>query len=87
MSLDGFHSSANPDATAARLLQAACELVGGEEQLARRLQTSPVLLRRYMGGHTELPQRLLLSTVDLLLEERESLSRRAEDAHGAAGGS
>jgi len=58
--------------TPARLLRAASELVGGHDQLARRLNMSSVLLRRYMSGRDELPPPLLLRTVDLLLEEREA---------------
>ncbi len=60
--------------TSARLLRAACELVGGEERLARRLGMSSLLLRRYMARGDELPPQLLLRTVDLLLQEREAES-------------
>jgi hypothetical protein len=60
--------------TAGRLLQAAGELAGGEEALAARLGMHVLLLRRYMAGHRELPEHLLVKTVDLLLEEREGRS-------------
>ena len=67
--------------TSARLLRAACELVGGEENLARRLGMSGVLLRRYIASGDELPPHLLLRTVDLLLEEREAQSGLAGFDH------
>lgn len=71
MSLDGHSPPTGSGSRATRLLQAACELAGGERQLAQRLNMSIALLRRYMAGRGELPQQLLLRTMDLLLEERE----------------
>jgi hypothetical protein len=73
MALDAISPSEGARA-GARLLQAACELVGGEEQLAKRLSMSRAMLRRYIAGRSELPPHLLLRTVDLLLEEREACS-------------
>lgn len=71
MARDGFQPSGDAD-TGLRLLQAACELVGGEDQLAKRLNMSRLLLKKYMAGRGKLPESLLLRTVDLLLEEREA---------------
>lgn len=83
MAADSFTPPAGGD-TAERLLQAACELAGGEERLARRLKISVLLLRRYMAGRSALPESLLLATVDLLLEERERFPLE-EDAAGRSG--
>jgi hypothetical protein len=59
-----------PGNTAVGLLHAACDLLGGEERLAERLNVSRVLLRWFMAGRHEVPANLLLKTVDIL-EERE----------------
>jgi hypothetical protein len=72
VSLDGFPTSTKPVNASVRLLQAARDLVGGDERLAERLKMSRLLLRWYMAGRDELPSHLLLRTVDLILEERES---------------
>lgn len=79
MPVDGFCPSATAR-TAVSLLHAACELAGGEERLARRLRMSVLLLRSYMEGGRELPQSVLLRTVDLPLEERELQSPLDEEA-------
>jgi hypothetical protein len=71
----GQDESPQPESTgstAVKLLRAASELVGGEERLAQRLNMSLILLRKFMAGRDELPPHILLRTVDLLQEERES---------------
>ncbi|HWP19987.1 MAG TPA: hypothetical protein VNO84_12715 [Burkholderiaceae bacterium] len=55
-----------------RLLRAASDLVGGDGELARRLNISAALLGRYASGQDELPRHILLRAVDLILEERDS---------------
>ena len=77
MSLHGSSRSTQTRNPSVRLLQAACDLSGGEEPLAERLKMSRLLLRWYMAGRDELPSHLLLRTVDILLEERESLAGQA----------
>lgn len=72
------------DNTAVRLLRAACVLAGGEEALARRLETSVPLLRKYLHGRNELPQSLLLRTVDLLLESQSGPAFDEGAPEGAA---
>jgi transcriptional regulator with XRE-family HTH domain len=57
-------------ATAARLLRAAAEIVGGRRALAERLGIAESLLARYMAGTRLLPDPLLLRTVDVILEDR-----------------
>jgi hypothetical protein len=84
MAGEGFTPPSGGD-TAVRLLQAACELAGGEERLARRLKISVLLLRRYMAERSPLPEALLLATVDLLLEEREARFPLEEDGGGGTG--
>ena len=75
--------------TAARLLQAAADLLGSEAILARRLDVPQPLLARFMAGARELPPELLLRTVDIVLElqehrglalEGEASPRRSSDA-------
>jgi hypothetical protein len=50
-----------------RLLQAAAEIVGGEETLARALNVSDVLMRAYLEERRPLPDFLLLRLVDIVL--------------------
>lgn len=59
-------------ARAVKLLRAASELVGGDEALARRLGIDQLLLRRLLSGQYELPERVLLGTVDIILARHES---------------
>ena len=59
-------------ARAVKLLRAASELVGGDEVLARRLGVDGALLRRLLSGQYELPERVLLGTVDIILARHES---------------
>jgi hypothetical protein len=86
VSPDGFSRSTKPGNTSVQLLQAACELLGGEERLAERLEVSRSLLRWFMAGKHELPSKLLLTTVDIL-EERESGFPPAAQATLSASGS
>jgi transcriptional regulator with XRE-family HTH domain len=87
VSLDGSSRSTKPCKPSVRLLQAACELSGGEERLAERLQVSRLLLRWYLAGKDELPSHLLLRTVDIILDERESGHRLPGEAAPSASGS
>lgn len=58
--------------TAVRLLRAASGMVGGNKVLAHRLGIDEALLARLMSGQYELPERVLLGTVDIILENHES---------------
>ncbi len=58
-------------ATSARLLQVACEVVGGSRALARRLGIEQAMLARYMADQRELPDPLLLRALDIVLVDRE----------------
>lgn len=57
---------------AVKLLRAASDLAGGDEALARRLRIDPALLSTLMSGQHELPESVLLATVDILLAGQES---------------
>lgn len=57
---------------AVKLLQAASEMTGGDEALAERLGVEAALLRRLMSGKYELPETVLLKTVDIILANHES---------------
>jgi DNA-binding transcriptional regulator YdaS (Cro superfamily) len=59
-------------ATTVKLLQAASEIVGGDEALANRLGISERLLSRFMADRRELPDPLLLRAVDIVAAERQS---------------
>jgi hypothetical protein len=69
------HSPApdNQCSTSAKLLQAAAEFVGGEEQLALRLDIAPLLLRKLMAGLHDVPDPLLFRAVDIVLAHPQSL--------------
>lgn len=73
-------------ATTVRLLQAACEAVGGERALARRLGIAESLLLRFMNDRRQLPDTLLLKAVDIVLADREPQARAPEPlaSRGAA---
>jgi hypothetical protein len=58
-------------ATTVQLLRAAAEIVGGNKALAERLGIGETLLSVYMGDMRELPDRLLLLAVDLILADRQ----------------
>lgn len=55
-----------------KLLQAASEIVGGDEALANRLGISERLLFRFMADRRELPDHLLLRAADIVLADRQS---------------
>lgn len=63
-------------ATSVRLLQAAAEIAGGDKGLAERLGISETLLSKFMSDRCELPDRLLLRAVDIILMDRESRPQR-----------
>jgi len=58
-------------ATSVRLLQAAAEIAGGNEALAKRLGVTEALLAAYMADRRALPDALLLRAVDVILEDRQ----------------
>jgi hypothetical protein len=69
--------SQNPDDQAAtsvstRMLSAAAEIVGGEAELARRLDIGEAMLSKLMTGERPLPDVLLLRAVDIILADRQS---------------
>ena len=70
-------------ATTVKLLQTASEIEGGKEALARRMGVSPALLMKFMTDTYELPDRLLLIAVDIVLEDRDCKSSPA--IHGEPG--
>jgi len=55
-----------------RILEAASEIVGGNEALAERLGIREKVLAVYMQNRRQLPDALLLRAVDIILEERQS---------------
>lgn len=59
-------------ATKLQLLRAACEVAGGSAALAERLGISHAMLRKYMASGFELPDGLLLRTVDVILADHEA---------------
>lgn len=67
-------------ATTVQLLRAASEIVGGNKALAERLGIGDTLLSVYMSDMRELPDRLLLLAVDIILADRQAsdpLNRRS----------
>ena len=58
-------------ATSIRLLQAASDIAGGNEALAKRLGVSEALLSAYMADRRALPDPLLLRAVDIILADRQ----------------
>lgn len=56
--------------TSVKLLQAAAEVVGGEELLAERLGIRPQFLSAYLQDRRQLPDWLLLRAVDIILSDR-----------------
>jgi hypothetical protein len=59
-------------ATTVKLLQAACEIAGGDKALADRLGIRDALLSIFMADSRELPDPLLLQVVDIILADRQS---------------
>ena len=58
--------------TSVKILQAASEIVGGNEPLAERLGIGHNALAMFMEGRRRLPDSLLLRVVDLILEDRQT---------------
>jgi DNA-binding transcriptional regulator YdaS (Cro superfamily) len=50
-----------------RALHRACLILGGLEQLARRLEVSDVDLRRWLAGDLQPPERVFLEAVEVVL--------------------
>jgi hypothetical protein len=59
-------------ATTVKMLEAAVEIAGGTRELADRLGISESLLAAFLADSRPLPDALLLRTVDLILEDRQS---------------
>jgi DNA-binding transcriptional regulator YdaS (Cro superfamily) len=51
-----------------RALKRAAELVGGEEELARRLRVAPALLEAWTRGVLSPPDDIFLKTADIVSE-------------------
>jgi hypothetical protein len=74
-----MHNAHCPDirqpinSTALRMLQAAAQFVGGENQLAARLRIGQPLVGRVMAGRYSVPESLLRQAVHIVLAYRESL--------------
>jgi hypothetical protein len=58
--------------TTVNLLRAASEIVGGDMALAKCLGIREALLCKFMTDSRELPDVLLLRTVDIILADREA---------------
>ena len=57
-------------ATSVKLLQAAAEIVGGQEALAERLGVTYSRMLALLADRVSLPDSLLLRAVDIILEDR-----------------
>jgi hypothetical protein len=68
--------------TAARLLEAASQIAGSDQALARYLGVDEFLLSSYRAGLRPLPDLLMLRAVDLLLEARERPPSVKRGFHG-----
>src|SRR5258706_6427210 len=62
-----------------QLLQAASEIAGGDAALAKHLGISERLLARFMAGHRELPDPLLLRAGDIFLGDPQSPAPSASE--------
>ena len=60
-------------ATTVKLLRAASEIAGGDKALAEHLDISETLLAKFLEDSVELPDRLLLRAVDIILADRQPL--------------
>jgi hypothetical protein len=58
--------------TSVKILQAASEIVGGNDALAERLGIGRHALAMFMDDRRELPDSLLLRVVDIILEDRQA---------------
>jgi len=61
----------------ARLFQRACDIVGGRERLALRLDVEPHALEFWLAGRATPPDRVFMTVVDLILED--DLARARQD--------
>jgi hypothetical protein len=61
----------------ARLLRRACDIVGGREQLAVRLDVELHSLEFWLSGRATPPERVFMTVVDLVLED--DIARAAQD--------
>ena len=59
-------------ATTVKLLQAAAQIVGGEDALAGRLGITSARMAMLLADRVSLPDRLLLLAVDIILEDRQA---------------
>lgn len=55
-----------------KILQAASEILGGNDALAERLGIGHHALAMFMDDRRELPDSLLLRVVDIILEDRQA---------------
>ena len=67
----GKNPAAKMSLTTVKLLQAAADILGGEDALARRLNIGEILMRAYMEERRPLPDFLLLRAVDVVLEHNQ----------------
>jgi hypothetical protein len=65
-----------------RLLARACDILGGRERLAERLDVEAHSLEFWLAGRATPPDRVFLSVVDLVLEDDIARARqdRRQDA-------
>jgi hypothetical protein len=61
----------------ARLLRRACDIAGGRERLAGRLDVEEHALEFWMSGRATPPERVFLAVVDIVLED--DIARAAQD--------
>jgi hypothetical protein len=65
-----------------KLLQAAAEILGGDDALARHLNIGEVLMSAYLEGRRPLPDFLLLRAVDVVLERTKAVAPAPAAAPG-----
>jgi hypothetical protein len=61
----------------ARVLRRACDIAGGRERLAGRLDVEMHALEFWMSGRATPPERVFLRVVDIVLED--DLARAVQD--------
>jgi hypothetical protein len=61
----------------ARLLRRACEIAGGRDRLAARLDVEVHAIEFWLSGRATPPERVFLSVVDLVLED--DIARAGQD--------
>jgi hypothetical protein len=66
-----------------RLLARACDIAGGRDRLAARLEVEPHALEFWLAGRATPPDRIFMAVVDLVLED--DIARARQDRrHDAA---